>query len=53
MRQAIGKTAKEKDWFKRIDHGEFLGSIIFNYFGEMEDKKIKKQLEDLSSWIDT
>lgn len=56
MRQAIGKAAKPKEakgWFKRIDRGEFLGSVIFNYFGKMEDKKIKKQLEDLSKWIDT
>ncbi len=55
IRQAIGNASliKDNEWFKRIDHGEFLGSIIFNYFGEMEDKKIKKQLEDLSNWIDT
>jgi hypothetical protein len=29
MRQAIGKTAKDGEWFKRIDRGEFLGSIVF------------------------
>jgi len=55
MRQAIGKASlvKDKEWFKRIDHGEFLGSIIFKYFDNMKDKKLKEQLEHLSNWIDT
>ena len=52
MRQAIGEVAKDKKWFKRIDHGEKLGSIIFDYFDEMNDKKIKNQLGKLSKWID-
>jgi len=54
MRQAIAKASivNNKEWFKRIDHGEFLGSIIFKHFEEMNDKKIKKQIEDLSAWID-
>ena len=52
MRKAIGDSSKDKEWFKRIDYGELLGSTIFNYFGEMNNKKIKNQLENLSSWID-
>lgn len=54
IRQAIAKASivNNKEWFKRIDHGEFLGSIIFKHFEEMNDKKIKKQIEDLSAWID-
>ena len=52
MRKAIAKASIVKEWFKRIDHGEFLGSVIFNYFEEMNDKKIKKQIEDISTWID-
>ena len=57
MRQAMGKASlikkDNKEWFKRIDHGEFLGSIIFKYFDNMKDKKLKEQLENLSNWIDT
>lgn len=54
IRQAIAKASivDKKEWFKRIDHGEFFGSVIFNYFEEMNDKKIKLQLENLSAWID-
>ncbi len=52
MRQAMGKASKKAKWFKRINHGEFLGSTIFDYFEEMNDKEIKNQLESLSNWID-
>jgi len=52
MRQAMGKVSKKAGWFKRTDQGEKLGSIIFKYFEEMKDKKLKNQLEKLSNWID-
>jgi putative ATP-dependent endonuclease of the OLD family len=52
IRKAIGVASKAGEWFKRIDYGEFLGEIIFKYFKEMNDKKIKNQLESLSDWID-
>jgi len=51
-RQAIGEVAKSNKWLKRIDHGEILGSIIFECFEELNSKKIKLQLEKLSKWID-
>lgn len=54
MRRALGKASliKDKEWFKRIDHGEFLGDIIFKYFYQINDNKIINLLENLSSWID-
>lgn len=52
MRKAIGNASNAKDWFKRVDHGEFLGNTIFNHFDEMNDKRLKNQLEALSNWID-
>ncbi|MCZ6595946.1 MAG: AAA family ATPase, partial [Bacteroidetes bacterium] len=53
-REALGVTAKEKTspWFKRIDHGEFMGGVIFRYFDQMKNEALKKQLENLSNWID-
>ncbi len=51
-RLALGKAAKNCKWFKRIDQGEFLGSVILKYLGDMNNKKIKEQLENLSNWID-
>lgn len=39
-------------WFKRIDHGEALGKIIFEHWNQIEtDKRIKKMFEDLSEWV--
>jgi len=51
-RKAIGEVAKNNRWFKRIDHGEILGLTILKYFEELDNKKIKLQLEKLSKWID-
>ena len=50
-RTALGKTAKRKKWFKRIDYGEFLGNIIFKYFEDFNDQELHKQLNSLSNWI--
>ncbi|MFA5197584.1 MAG: ATP-binding protein [Patescibacteria group bacterium] len=54
MRQALAKASrvKDKEWFKRIDHGEFLGLTIFKFFYKMSVEKIKIQLDDISNWID-
>ncbi|MBP7795582.1 MAG: AAA family ATPase [Elusimicrobiales bacterium] len=49
-REACGIIANQDKWFKRIDHGEFLGNIIFKYFNEIKDKKLGKQLELLLNW---
>lgn len=54
MRQALAEASRvdKKEWFKRIDHGEFLGSVIFDYFDQMKGKKLKEQLKNLSNWVD-
>lgn len=52
MRRALGNASKDIEWFKRIDHGEFLGSVIFEFIDQMQDKKLKEQVENLSNWID-
>ncbi len=44
---------KRKAWFKRIDHGEALGEIIFKCFDRMDDDKhLKIMFTTLSDWID-
>lgn len=47
-------TSKEEDksWFKRIDHGEFLGQIICKYLFSMHKCRLKDQIEAISSWMD-
>ncbi len=54
MRKALGlaSVVKDKDWFKRTDHGEFLGKVCCKYLSEMEDNRLKQQIEELSKWID-
>lgn len=62
LRKAIGsasqqkhkvKNEKRKAWFKRIDHGEALGEIIFKGLDAMDDtKRLKIMLTRLSDWID-
>lgn len=54
MRTAISEASvvKGKEWFKRIDHGEFLGKKIFEYKAEMLEKRIVRMMDDLSKWID-
>lgn len=52
IRIALGEASKDKAWFKRIDHGEFLGSVWCNNLTELQDKRLGKQFEELTNWID-
>lgn len=52
IRQVLGDTAKKKAWFKRTDHGEFLGAICCKYLENSKDKRIKKQIDELNKWMD-
>jgi putative ATP-dependent endonuclease of OLD family len=48
------KLEKRKSWFKRMDHGEALGDVIFKCFDAMSDTKhLKVMFTELSDWIDT
>ncbi|MBV5282290.1 MAG: AAA family ATPase [Paludibacter sp.] len=47
----VPKPDEDKSWFKRIDHGEELGNIIFDYFEEMKGKRLHIKLQELSNWI--
>ncbi len=51
-RKRIGAIAGSQKWFKRIDHGEFLGKIIFEHFDEIEGTTLHTTLKSLSDWID-
>jgi energy-coupling factor transporter ATP-binding protein EcfA2 len=54
LRKLLGDTSKAKDWYKRIDHGEFIGKIILDDLDNMDDKKrIKQMFKELSNWIDS
>ena len=63
MRVALGKAATlkkekangdviDKALFKRIDHGIFLGETICAHLNEIKEKKLGKQILELTKWID-
>ena len=52
MRDVLGKVALKKEWYKRVDHGQKIGGILFNYIDEIKDTNLGKQVIKLSNWID-
>ena len=52
IRLVLGKSAKEKGWFKRIDHGEFIGKIWFDSLSELRGAKLESQFNNLTKWLD-
>ncbi|MFT6843612.1 MAG: putative ATP-dependent endonuclease of OLD family [Psychroserpens sp.] len=54
LRDAIYKSSivKKKEWFKRTDHGEFIGNISLKYKQKFLDKKLGKQIDQLINWIE-
>lgn len=55
LREALAgaSSVKKKEWFKRIDHGQKLGQIIFKYFDQINGKKLKETLQGISDWVDS
>lgn len=43
---------EDKSWFKRTDHGIFLGETWCKALPRLKDKKLGKQFTALSDWID-
>jgi len=61
IREVLGKeskgykdeeTKKKRDgWYKRIDHGEYIGKLWFESLDEITGKKLKSQYKELVNWI--
>ena len=48
----LGKTAKNNNWYKLIGLGEQLGSVVFQYWDELDaESKIKTVVTSLSNWV--
>jgi hypothetical protein len=48
------KDNKKRDtsWFKRIDHGEELGRVLFESYDEIDSKtQLRKTLDSLIEWV--
>lgn len=49
---ALGKAAKDNNWYKLIGLGEQLGSVVFQYWDELgAGSKIKTEVTGLSNWV--
>jgi energy-coupling factor transporter ATP-binding protein EcfA2 len=51
IRKAVGKAAKLKGWFKRIDFGVELGKIVVAELDCLAGKDLKAKIDELSKWI--
>lgn len=50
-RKLLGRIAKEKKWYKRIDRGEILGDIIRDGYDSFDkESDIIKKLEEVKDW---
>lgn len=50
IREAIGKAAKDKDWFKRIDFGEQLGEIVMSSLPSIPTSDLAQKLTSVGNW---
>lgn len=50
IREAIGKAAKDKDWFKRIDSGEQLGQIVMHTLPSIQLSDLAQKLTSVGNW---
>lgn len=51
IRNAIGESAKVKEWFKRIDLGEELGKIVVADLPNLSGKETLSIIEGIEGWI--
>lgn len=51
IREAVGESAKQGEWYKRIDHGEDLGRIVVKGLADMPGQDLTLRIEDLGRWI--
>jgi ABC-type branched-subunit amino acid transport system ATPase component len=54
MKQLLGNKAKEKGWYKRIDHGMKIGELIFQNLDQLNpSSRTKSIFNQLARWIET
>ena len=51
IRTVLGKSAKNKSWFKRIDYGIELGNLIMKEMPKIQNKDLALKLNKLKKWI--
>ena len=52
QRKTLGKIAKDKNWYKRIDLGEQFGNVVLNSLAELDtESAIKRVVTGLTEWV--
>ena len=51
IRQLLGQKANDNGWYKRIDHGEYIGKLWLESLPELKDKTLESEYKDLINWI--
>lgn len=51
VRQAIGTTAKKRDWFKDLNRGRTLAQIVVEDLANIQGTELAKSLELLEAWV--
>lgn len=52
MRQAMAHASLNKEWFKKIDHGKYIGKVVFDCYDQLDGKNLRNKLDLLKSWVD-
>lgn len=52
LRRLLGLYAKNNSWYKRIQHGEFLGRIWVKYYEQLDNScTLKREYDEIIAWI--
>jgi hypothetical protein len=52
QRKTLGKIAKDKNWYKRIDLGEQFGNVVMNNLTELDaESAIRRVVSGLTEWV--
>lgn len=52
LRQILGVVSKKNEWFKRIDHGKYVGSVICEHAVSLSGKQLGFVFKGLSDFMD-
>ena len=50
IREALGRAAKTKEWFKRIDSGEQLGKLVVSSLPNIQSSDLAAKLISIGNW---
>ncbi len=52
MRTVLGRAAKSKGWFKNVERGEHVATLLYPCLDKMSDKPFAQYLRRVREWVD-